>query len=191
MADHLYDARSGRCCCTAAYPIGQLAEAIPPSWRFLPAGNSECPPKEELDKFTYTIIANTMLHEQLAPSTAASGLSDAHPMAVSAESSAALSAFYHDFDHITDPGAADVRQPPADRQDAGRSRRTPSNIPIGPPCLYPKRTIFSYQANFPAHDVRRPGRGTRDRSGDREERRRFDRIFILHADHEQNASNSR
>ncbi len=79
--------------------------------------NGELPNEDELADFTHTITRHTMLHEQLA--TFYRGFRrDAHPMAIMCGVVGALSAFYHDSTDITDPQAADDRQPPADRQDA-------------------------------------------------------------------------
>jgi citrate synthase len=57
---------------------------------------------------------------------------------------------------------------------------------IGQPFMYPKNDL-SYTGELPAHDVRRAGRGVQ---GQPVLVRAMDRIFILHADHEQNASTS-
>ncbi|HEX8644979.1 MAG TPA: citrate/2-methylcitrate synthase, partial [Allosphingosinicella sp.] len=84
------------------YPIDQLAEHstfMEVAYLLL---HGELPQKEELDRFTYTIMRHTMLHEQLA--TFYRGFRrDAHPMAIMCGVVGALSAFYHDSTDITDP----------------------------------------------------------------------------------------
>jgi citrate synthase len=166
------------------YPIGQLAEQsnfMEVSYLLL---NGELPNKEELDKFSYTITRHTMLHEQLA--TFYRGFRrDAHPMAIMCGVVGALSAFYHDSTDITDP-----------HQRMVASHRLIAKMPtiaamaykysVGQPFLYPQNDL-SYTGNFLRMTFGVPA----------EEyvvnpviERALDRIFILHADHEQNASTS-
>src|SRR3954466_14616378 len=166
------------------YPIDQLAEKstfMEVSYLLL---NGELPSKDELDKFTHTITRHTMVHEQLA--TFLRGFRrDAHPMAVMCGIVGALSAFYHDSADIADPQARKIS-----------SHRLIAKMPtiaamaykysVGQPLQYPDNSL-SYTGNFlkmtfgvPAepYEVNPIGE------------RALDRIFILHADHEQNASTS-
>jgi citrate synthase len=166
------------------YPIGQLAEKssfMEVSYLLL---NGELPDQAELDKFSYTISRHTMLHEQLA--TFYRGFRrDAHPMAIMCGVVGALSAFYHDSTDITDP-----------TQRMIASHRLIAKMPtiaamaykysVGQPFLYPQNDL-SYTGNFLRMTFGVPA----------EEyvvnpviERALDRIFILHADHEQNASTS-
>ncbi|HVJ00999.1 MAG TPA: citrate synthase [Sphingomonas sp.] len=166
------------------YPIGQLAEQssfMEVSYLLL---NGELPSKEELDKFTWTISRHTMLHEQLA--TFYRGFRrDAHPMAVMCGVVGALSAFYHDSTDITDP-----------QQRMIASHRLIAKMPtiaamaykysIGQPFLYPKNDL-SYTGNFLRMTFGVPAE---EYEVNPVVEKALDRIFILHADHEQNASTS-
>ena len=166
------------------YPIGQLAEHssfMEVSYLLL---NHELPSKEELDKFVYTITRHTMLHEQLA--TFYRGFRrDAHPMAVMCGIVGALSAFYHDSTDITDP-----------HQRMVASHRLIAKMPtiaamaykytIGQPFIYPKNDL-SYTGNFLRMTFGVPAE---EYVVNPVVERALDRIFILHADHEQNASTS-
>src|SRR5881628_945723 len=166
------------------YPIGQLAEQstfMEVSYLLL---HGELPTKIELDEFTYTISRHTMVHEQLA--TFYRGFRrDAHPMAVLCGVVGALSSFYHDSTDITDP-----------EQRMIASHRLIAKMPtlvamafkytLGQPFMYPDNSL-SYTGNFlrmtfgvPAEPyVVKPIIENAMRT-----------IFILHADHEQNASTS-
>jgi len=166
------------------YPIGQLAENpsfMEVSYLLL---NGELPGKQELDDFTYTITRHTMLHEQLM--TFYRGFRrDAHPMAIMCGVVGALSAFYHDSTDISDPDHRTIS-----------SHRLIAKMPtiaamaykysVGQPFMYPDNRL-SYTGNFLRMTFGVPA----------EEyevipavERAMDRIFILHADHEQNASTS-
>ena len=166
------------------YPIGQLAEQssfMEVSYLLL---NGELPSKQELDEFTRTITRHTMLHEQLA--TFYRGFRrDAHPMAIMCGVVGALSAFYHDSTDISDPMHRRIS-----------SHRLIAKMPtiaamaykysVGQPFQYPDNSL-SYTANFLRMTFGVPA----------EEyevvpavEKAMDRIFILHADHEQNASTS-
>ncbi len=166
------------------YPIGELAEHssfMEVSYLLL---NGELPTSAELDKFAYTISRHTMLHEQLA--TFYRGFRrDAHPMAIMCGVVGALSAFYHDSADITDP-----------RQRMIASHRLIAKMPtiaamaykysVGQPFLYPKNEL-SYTGNFLRMTFGVPAE---DYELNPVIERAMDRIFILHADHEQNASTS-
>ncbi len=166
------------------YPIGQLAESssfMEVSYLLL---NGELPTQQQLDDFSYTISRHTMLHEQLA--TFYRGFRrDAHPMAIMCGVVGALSAFYHDSTDISDPVHRKIS-----------SHRLIAKMPtiaamaykysVGQPFLYPDNSL-SYTGNFLRMTFGVPA----------EEyevipavEKAMDRIFILHADHEQNASTS-
>jgi len=166
------------------YPIGQLAEQssfMEVAYLLL---NGELPSGEELGKFTRTITRHTMLHEQLA--TFYRGFRrDAHPMAVMCGVVGALSAFYHDSTDITDP-----------QQRMIASHRLIAKMPtiaamaykysIGQPFLYPRNDL-SYTGNFLRMTFGVPAEEYEIHPA---VEKAMDRIFILHADHEQNASTS-
>ena len=166
------------------YPIGQLAEHsnfMEVSYLLL---NGELPDKAELDDFTRTITRHTMLHEQLA--TFYRGFRrDAHPMAVICGVVGALSAFYHDSTDISDPMHRKIS-----------SHRLIAKMPtivamaykytVGQPFLYPDNSL-SYTANFLRMTFGVPAEPYVVHPA---VEKAMDRIFILHADHEQNASTS-
>jgi citrate synthase len=166
------------------YPIGQLAEQssfMEVSYLLL---NGELPDKATLDKFTNTITRHTMLHEQLA--TFYRGFRrDAHPMAIMCGVVGALSAFYHDSTDITDP-----------QQRMIASHRLIAKMPtiaamayqysVGRPFLYPQNNL-SYTGNFLRMTFGNPAEPYEVNPV---VEKVMDRIFILHADHEQNASTS-
>ncbi len=166
------------------YPIEQLAQKS----SFLEVCflllNGELPTNEQRTKFVKRVTEHTLVHEQLARFF--SGFRrDAHPMAVMVGVVGALSAFYHDSLDIKDPAHRDIS-----------AMRLIAKVPTiaamahkyhtGQPFMYPKNK-FSYVENFiymmfatPAEDyVPNPVLV-----------RALERIFILHADHEQNASTS-
>jgi citrate synthase len=166
------------------YPIDQLAEQssfMEVSYLLL---NGELPGKDELAKFTHTISRHTMLHEQL--STFYRGFRrDAHPMAIMCGVVGALSAFYHDSTDISDP-----------HQRMVASHRLIAKMPtiaamaykysIGQPFLYPDNNL-SYTGNFLRMTFGVPAE---QYEVDPVVEAAMDKIFILHADHEQNASTS-
>ena len=166
------------------YPIDQLAEQS----NFMEVAylllHGDLPKKKELEEFSYTISRHTMLHEQLA--TFYRGFRrDAHPMAIMCGVVGALSAFYHDSTDITDP-----------QQRLIASHRLIAKMPtiaamafkysIGQPFLYPQNDL-SYTGNFLRMTFGVPAE-TYEVNPIIEQA--MDRIFILHADHEQNASTS-
>ncbi len=166
------------------YPIGQLAEKssfMEVSYLLL---NGELPDGETLEKFTTTITRHTMLHEQLA--TFYRGFRrDAHPMAIMCGVVGALSAFYHDSTDITDP-----------HQRMIASHRLIAKMPtiaamayqysVGRPFIYPQNSL-SYTGNFLRMTFGNPAEPYEINPVIEKV---MDRIFILHADHEQNASTS-
>ena len=166
------------------YPIEQLATQCD----FLEVAYlillGELPTRAQKDQFVQTVTRHTMVHDQL--NRFFTGFRrDAHPMAVMVGVVGALSAFYHDSLDINDPHQREVA---AFRLIA----KMPTIVAmaykysIGQPFMYPRNDL-SYSANFmrmmfgvPAEDYR-----TNDVLV-----RALDRILILHADHEQNASTS-
>ncbi|WNO52593.1 citrate synthase [Stakelama saccharophila] len=166
------------------YPIGQLAEQssfMEVAYLLL---NKELPSKDELDRFNWTITRHTMVHEQLAQFFRGFRR-DAHPMAIMCGVVGALSAFYHDSTDITDP-----------HQRMVASHRLIAKMPtiaamaykysIGQPFLYPQNDL-SYTGNFLRMTFGVPAE---EYAVDPVIEKALDRIFILHADHEQNASTS-
>ena len=166
------------------YPIEQLAEQS----NFLEVAHlllfGELPNPLESDKFIHDITYHTMLHEQLM-NFYRGFRRDAHPMAIMCGVVGALSSFYHDSTDITDPHARKVA-----------SYRLIAKMPtiaamaykysLGQPFNYPQNNL-SYAENFlqmlfavPSEEyVMNPVLA-----------RAMDRLLILHADHEQNASTS-
>ena len=146
--------------------------------------NGELPNADELATFENTITRHTMLHEQLA--TFYRGFRrDAHPMAVMCGVVGALSAFYHDSTEIHDP-----------YQRMVASHRLIAKMPtiaamaykysVGQPFIYPDNSL-SYTGNFLRMTFGVPAEPYEVNPV---VERALDRIFILHADHEQNASTS-
>ena len=166
------------------YPIEQLAEQS----NFLEVAHlllfGELPNPIESDKFIHDITYHTMLHEQLM-NFYRGFRRDAHPMAIMCGVVGALSSFYHDSTDITDPHARMVA-----------SYRLIAKMPtiaamaykysLGQPFNYPQNNL-TYAENFlqmlfavPSEEyVMNPVLA-----------RAMDRLLILHADHEQNASTS-
>ena len=166
------------------YPIDQLAEQS----TFLEVAylllNGELPTKEQAHEFEHGVMRHTMLHEQLRRFF--DGFRrDAHPMAILCGVVGALSAFYHDSMDIND---AEQRRISAFRLIA----KLPTiaawayKYSIGQPFIYPRNDL-SYAANF-LHMMNAVPAEPYEVSPVLA--RAMDRIFILHADHEQNASTS-
>ena len=166
------------------YPIGQLAEKS----SFLETAflllEGELPSNSEYKEFSNAITQHTMVHEQLR-NFFAGFRRDAHPMAILCGVVGALSAFYHDSTDINDP-----------YQRMVASRRLIAKMPtlaamaykysVGQPFVYPNNEL-SYPENFLNMCFAVPAEKliispTLIKA--------MDRIFILHADHEQNASTS-
>ena len=166
------------------YPIDQLAEKS----NFLEVAylllNGELPTAAQSEEFHQGVMRHTMLHEQLR-SFYQGFRRDAHPMAVMCGVVGALSAFYHD--------SLDIHSEEQRRISAFRLIAKLPTIAawaykynIGQPFMYPRNDLgyaenFLYMLNaVPAEDYHvNPVLA-----------RAMDRIFILHADHEQNASTS-
>ncbi len=166
------------------YPIDQLAEKshyLEVCYLLL---YGELPSAPELEDFEYRVTNHTMIHEQMM-NFFRGFRRDAHPMAVMTGVVGAMSAFYHDSTDISDPWQREVA-----------SIRLIAKMPtiaamaykyvIGQPFVYPRNDL-DYASNFlrmcfsvPCEDyVVNPILS-----------RAMDRIFTLHADHEQNASTS-
>ncbi|MEF2550185.1 citrate synthase [Aurantimonas sp. A2-1-M11] len=166
------------------YPIDQLAERgdfLETCYLLL---YGELPTTREKDDFVYRVTRHTMVHEQM--SRFYTGFRrDAHPMAVMVGSVGALSAFYHDSTDIADP-----------HQRMVASLRMVAKMPtiaamaykyhIGQPFVYPRNDL-AYAENFLHMCFAVPCEPYRINPV---LARAMDRIFILHADHEQNASTS-
>ncbi len=166
------------------YPIEQLAEHS----TFLEVAhlllNGELPNRAESQTFERGILRHTMLHEQIR-SFYNGFRRDAHPMAVLCGVVGALSAFYHDSLDINDP---EHRRISAFRLIA----KMPTiaawayKYSIGQPFMYPRNDL-GYAENF-LHMMN--GVPTESSYVNPVLSRAMDRILILHADHEQNASTS-
>ena len=166
------------------YPIDQLADQgdfLETCYLLL---YEELPNKAEKADFVERVTMHTMIHDQM--SKLFTGFRrDAHPMSIMVGVVGALSAFYHDSTDITDERQRDIA-----------SLRMIAKMPtiaamaykysVGQPFVYPRNDL-GYAANFlhmcfavPAEEYKLDPILTRA----------MDRIFILHADHEQNASTS-
>ena len=146
--------------------------------------HGELPTKAEHKEFEHAITYHSMLHEQML-NFYRGFRRDSHPMAIMVGVVGAMSAFYHDSTDISDP-----------YQRMVASHRLIAKMPtiaanaykysVGQPFVYPRNDL-SYAENFlhmtfavPCEEFKvRPALA-----------RAMDRIFILHADHEQNASTS-
>jgi citrate synthase len=165
-------------------PIEELAEKS----HFLEVAylllSGRLPSAPELGEFEDSISHHTMLHEQLQ-FFFRGFRRDSHPMAVMCGVVGALSAFYHDHLDITDP---------KDRLIA--SHRLISKLPTiaayaykysqGQPFVYP-RNDYNYTENFLHMTFATP---CEDYKVSKVQAQALDKLFMLHADHEQNASTS-
>ncbi|MBI3375678.1 MAG: citrate (Si)-synthase [Betaproteobacteria bacterium] len=166
------------------YPIEQLAahcDFIEVCYLLL---NGELPNAAQKGEFVHTVTRHTMVHDQL--NRFFTGFRrDAHPMATMVGVVGALSAFYHDSLDITDH---EHRKIAAFRLVA----KLPTIVAmaykysIGQPFVYPRNDL-SYTANFMRMMFAVPAE---EYKVNPVLVRALDRIFILHADHEQNASTS-
>ena len=166
------------------YPISELAEQssfLEVCYLLL---HGELPTAKEFTDFEHNITYHTMLHEQF--DRFFQGFRrDAHPMAIMTGAVGALSAFYHDSTNVDDP---EQRMISAHRMIAKMPTIAARAFKYfrGQPFVHPRNDL-SYAENFlrmcfsvPAEDWKPNPVLTRA----------MDRIFILHADHEQNASTS-
>ncbi|AMW35282.1 citrate (Si)-synthase [Haematospirillum jordaniae] len=144
----------------------------------------ELPNPKELKEFEGTITYHTMIHEQVTRFYQGFRR-DAHPMAIICGVVGALSAFYHDSLDISDPHHRMISQ-----------HRMIAKMPtiaawaykysIGQPFIYPKNEL-SYAENFLRMMFATP---CEEYKISPTLAKAMDRILILHADHEQNASTS-
>jgi citrate synthase len=166
------------------YPIEQLAAKssfIEVAYLLL---YGELPKQAQLDEFTQIITYHTMINETL--NKFYSGFHhDAHPMAMLCGVVGSLSAFYHDHTDINNPKDREIS-----------AHRLIAKMPTiaaacykhskGEPSVYPQNSL-SYPANFLRMMFAVP---CEDYEVDPIAERAMDVLFILHADHEQNASTS-
>jgi len=166
------------------YPIDQLAEKsnfIEVAYLLL---HGELPDAAELETFDWTIRRHTMLHDQF-DQFFRGYRRDAHPMAVMVGTVGALSAFYHDSTDINDPEARTIsahRMIAKMPTIAARAYK----YSVGQPFVTPLNRL-DYSSNFLRMCFAVPAE---DYEVSPTLARAMDRIFILHADHEQNASTS-
>ena len=166
------------------YPIDQLAEEgnyLETCYLLL---NGELPNQDEFSNFEKLITEHTLVNEQL--NRFFTGFRpDAHPMAIMCGVVGALSAFYHDSLDINDP-----------EQRRIACHRLIAKMPtlaamaykhsLGQPFMYPKNDL-DYASNFLNMCFGLP---TENKNVDATLAKAMDKILILHADHEQNASTS-
>ncbi|MEM5528312.1 citrate synthase [Gammaproteobacteria bacterium AS21] len=168
----------------AGYPIEQLAEKsnyLETCYLLL---NGELPSEEELNSFITTVKGHTMVHEQMHHFFQGFRR-DAHPMAIMVAVVGALSAFYHDSLDIND---AQHREVCAFRLIAKMPTIAAMcyKYSIGMPFQYPRNDL-TYAENF-LHMMF--GNPCEEYVPNPVLAKAMDRIFLLHADHEQNASTS-
>ncbi len=166
------------------YPIEQIAEKCDYLDTCYLLLNGEMPDGKQSKDFNYTVMHHTMVHEQMTRFFQGFRR-DAHPMAVLVGCVGALSAFYHDSLDISNPEHRMIS-----------SIRLVAKMPtlvamaykysIGQPFMYPKNDL-SYTANFMRMMFGTP---CEDYVPNPVLVKALDRILILHADHEQNASTS-
>ncbi|PRY95053.1 citrate synthase [Hasllibacter halocynthiae] len=166
------------------YPIQQLAEKssyLEVCYLLL---YGDLPTAAELEKFVHDVTHHTMLHEQMYNFTRGFRR-DAPPMAIMVGMVGAMSAFYHDSTDITDPWQREVA---AFRMIAKMPTiaAVAYKYSIGQPFVYP-RNDCDYATNFLRMCFSLPAE---DYMPNPILSRAMDRIFTLHADHEQNASTS-
>ncbi|WP_028300778.1 citrate synthase [Oceanospirillum beijerinckii] len=166
------------------YPIDQLAKQsdyIELCYLLL---NGELPSAEQKKQFETTITYHTMVHEQLTQFFKGFRR-DAHPMAILCGVVGALSAFYHDSLDINNPRDREVS---AFRLIAKMPTMAAMchKYSVGQPFVYPRNDL-NYAENFLHMMFSTP---CEDYKPNPVLSKAMDRIFMLHADHEQNASTS-
>lgn len=164
------------------YPIEQLAVSCDYMDTCYLLLKGELPTREEKAVFTKNVADHAMVHEQMQ-FFFRGFRRDSHPMSILVATVGALSSFYHDSLDITDP---------AHREMA--AQRLLAHMPtlvamcykysIGQPFIYPRKDLY-YTANFMRMMFATPAEEYRINDV---LVRALDRILILHADHEQNAS---
>ena len=166
------------------YPIEQLAErsdSIETAYLLL---EGELPTADQCKEFRHSITYHTMVHEHFKQFL--NGFRrDAHPMAIMCGAVGALSAFYHDSTDISDPEHRKIA-----------THRMIAKIPtiaamaykytVGQPFVEPRNDLH-YTENFLRMCFAVPAE---DYEVDKVRAAALDKIFILHMDHEQNASTS-
>ena len=166
------------------YPIEQLAEHS----SFLEVAyllmNGELPTPDEFQKFEHEVTHHTMMHESLKNFLQGFNY-DAHPMAMLAGSVASLSAFYHDTLDLNDP---EQRRLAAIRLLAKMPTLAAAayRYSIGWPIRYPRNNL-GYVDRFLHMMFEVPSEPLEMNPV---VAKALDLLFILHADHEQNASTS-
>ncbi|SFB80266.1 citrate synthase [Tropicimonas isoalkanivorans] len=166
------------------YPIDQLAAKshyLEVCYLLL---YGELPTAAQMEDFEYRVTHHSMLHDQMQYFFRGFRR-DAHPMAIIVGVMGAMSAFYHDSTDITDPWQREVA-----------SIRMIAKMPtivawafkysMGMPFIYPRNDL-DYAGNFLRMCFAVPAE---EYEVDPILARAMDRIFTLHADHEQNASTS-
>ena len=166
------------------YPIEQLAE----NSTFLEVAylmiNGELPNTNQNEKFTRTITEHTMLHDQVEQFFHGFRR-DSHPMAMMCGTVGALSGFYHDEAHTTVDEARDIAMHRLIAKMPTIAARC-YKYSIGQPHVYPNNEL-SYAENFLHMCFSVPAEKYKISKTISDA---MDKIFILHADHEQNASTS-
>jgi len=166
------------------YPIEQLAENCDFLETCYLLLNGELPNAEQKQTFSDTVTKHTMVHEQMQ-FFFRGFRRDAHPMSVLVGTVGALASFYHDSLDINDPKQREIS---AIRLIA----KLPTLVAmaykytVGQPFMYPRNDL-SYSANFMHMMFANP---CEEYKVNDVLVRALDRILILHADHEQNASTS-
>ncbi|UVW27678.1 citrate synthase [Massilia sp. H6] len=166
------------------YPIEQLAENCDFLETCFLLLNGELPNEAQKTKFSDTVTKHTMIHEQMQ-FFFRGFRRDAHPMSVLVGTVGALASFYHDSLDINDPQQREIS---AIRLIA----KLPTLVAmaykytVGQPFMYPRNDL-SYSANFMYMMFANP---CEEYKVNDVLVRALDRILILHADHEQNASTS-
>ncbi|TGG95704.1 citrate (Si)-synthase [Natronospirillum operosum] len=166
------------------YPIEELAENADYLETCFLLLYGELPTAEQIEEFRSTITHHTMVHEQIH-SFFHGFRRDSHPMAIMVAVVGALAAFYHDSLDITDPEHREIT-----------AHRLISKMPtiaamvykytIGQPFAYPRNDL-DYASNFLYMMFSNP---CEEYQVNPVLAKAMDKIFILHADHEQNASTS-
>jgi citrate synthase len=166
------------------YPIDQLASKshyLEVCYLLL---YGELPSPAELEDFEGRVTNHTMIHEQMMY-LFRGFRRDAHPMAIMTGVVGAMSAFYHDSTDVSDPWQREV----ASIRMIAKMPTIAANAykyTIGQPLVYPRNDL-DYSSNFLRMCFSVPAE---DYEVDPILSRAMDRIFTLHADHEQNASTS-
>ena len=166
------------------YPIQELAQNCDFLESCFLLLNGELPNADEKKSFESMVMHHTMVHEQMQ-FFLRGFRRDAHPMAVLTGLVGAMAAFYHDGLDYTDQRVREIAQ-------IRLIAKMPTLVAmsykysIGQPFIYPKNDL-SYTANFMRMMFANP---CEEYKVNEVLVRALDRIFILHADHEQNASTS-